>query len=1285
MNTAGLLHVCNGFGYREEDVEGTLHNYVLNDHCVDNLKDLQRFLRRDDPVERVVFKQICQWNLVARHLVPLLEYHQNDRSIVINIVKILVFLTMPVDPTSDDVVSQIEYLWKVKGGLTRSLTIAVVVSLLEQPLEHLECGTFTEDDWKLVQLLLTFFRNMLAIQDILVQHKASGMSSEFLHLRDSFLELLFNENVMDLILALTQYVDDSSRYLRNDNLLLLEIFHYIFRGQKPELIAAFDKRSQDSEGVAPTLESLKSIMDEEKEKKRCLQMRTSETSSMFNGTFSHLSVDGSLKLIKGNPTTPSNNILIKAHKKQRGPIKKIAWDGVSLMSSKKGIMELLYGFINNLISGPYNVLMQSIHEDIVKEHHAVQNSDVITFFQVASFVTSFHRNKILISKKQNLDSKTPRESFDNEVNASSVIGNICGQIAATMTEAMLLLVISKWRNAFDSLKETGDYKCLSSSSSLTKNMIRMLDLVLKLSPDNSNERKTARILLYKIFYDQTDEGFSRFLLNMIKSFNTHKQPKSDLDDLLEVIHVLLRLMEELEEHGSIRVSKKSRKRVKKKTLPVKNGPEAEKLTNEIKAVPDIDDLVHEKEKSVYRLAEDSNTSVFNNISIAETESVTIEQIDIVGMDKQSSSKINEELKGLGEEYFDNDLPDALIDEAPVSGDSSDDDHPPVTNEVDFNVSKLVSEFASSAAIQKLCWLLKFCNNNSASTNYYIICMLQRICDDLELSPMLYQLSFLTIFHEILADPNSIKKCPDVVNFLNKLVRNMMKLMKIQPLLFVEILFRKTRKECHLINADGMIHDLRTMKKKINELDNEKDIGFSNGPVHSSRKSLADALGDDEADAVHDINHWRRDISEFSNDGPNELDDANIIDGKRARTMSNSEKQTLETNKSHLPQTASRRKKKIIFDKEQESTITNLYKKFKHDRSCNRLIAEALDPDGNISPLQISCKIKQLGLKTTTSRKKREIGSESLSMMEDQVGLEENVTLKSLLKKNKNEVVPLMSSASKTTLVEEESSDDELLSVMLKSHLPQTASRRKKIIFDKEQENTITNLYKKFKYDRSCNRLIAEALDPDGNISPLQISCKIRQLGLKTTTSRKKREIGSESLSLMEDPVGLEENVTLKSLLKKNKNKNEVVPLMSSASKTTLVEEESSDDELLSVMLKKNKKPRIHGKDPTIIMSKPNPIEKITDQEDSLIDDQQPISIMMKQPFDQVMPNTAMEDKGKPLEDEKGNFLQDESALSDDFNTIEELNDSDDDLSIADSIKIASRRKCKMIINESDDD
>lgn len=43
-------------------------------------------------------------------------------------------------------------------------------------------------------------------------------------------------------------------------------------------------------------------------------------------------------------------------------------------------------------------------------------------------------------------------------------------------------------------------------------------------------------------------------------------------------------------------------------------------------------------------------------------------------------------------------------------------------------------------------------------------------------------------------------------------------------------------------------------------------------------------------------------------------------------------------------------------------------RYKDDLHCNRLIAEALNPDGNISPVQVSCKLKQLGLKC--ARRKR---------------------------------------------------------------------------------------------------------------------------------------------------------------------------------------------------------------------------------------------------------------------------------------------------------------------------
>lgn len=75
--------------------------------------------------------------------------------------------------------------------------------------------------------------------------------------------------------------------------------------------------------------------------------------------------------------------------------------------------------------------------------------------------------------------------------------------------------------------------------------------------------------------------------------------------------------------------------------------------------------------------------------------------------------------------------------------SSGDDQP--VNEVDFSVSKLVSTFANNTVIQNLCWLLKFYRSNSASTNQYIVGVLQRICDDLELSPMLYQVKNLNEF------------------------------------------------------------------------------------------------------------------------------------------------------------------------------------------------------------------------------------------------------------------------------------------------------------------------------------------------------------------------------------------------------------------------------------------------------------------------------------------------------------------------------------------------------------
>lgn len=57
-----------------------------------------------------------------------------------------------------------------------------------------------------------------------------------------------------------------------------------------------------------------------------------------------------------------------------------------------------YHAILTKLSTRVSVLMQSIRQAIEKEHHSIQKNDVIVFFQVAQFVTSFQYHRHSISK-----------------------------------------------------------------------------------------------------------------------------------------------------------------------------------------------------------------------------------------------------------------------------------------------------------------------------------------------------------------------------------------------------------------------------------------------------------------------------------------------------------------------------------------------------------------------------------------------------------------------------------------------------------------------------------------------------------------------------------------------------------------------------------------------------------------------------------------------------------------------------------------------------------------------
>lgn len=72
-------------------------------------------------------------------------------------------------------------------------------------------------------------------------------------------------------------------------------------------------------------------------------------------------------------------------------------------------------------------------------------------------------------------------------------------------------------------------------------------------------------------------------------------------------------------------------------------------------------------------------------------------------------------------------------------------------------------------------------------------------------------------------------------------------MKSYPFLFVEVLFWKTRKECHYINCGTMLNELSGLRNengKGRNVASNGESGFFEGQ-RWVRRSIADALGEDD--------------------------------------------------------------------------------------------------------------------------------------------------------------------------------------------------------------------------------------------------------------------------------------------------------------------------------------------------------------------------------------------------------------------------------------------------------
>ncbi|EFJ34141.1 hypothetical protein SELMODRAFT_406588 [Selaginella moellendorffii] len=799
-----LASIVSGIGAFETSGSDDWHQgsevFVKGSHCLEKLRELQRCLTRDNPDSRRVFMQLGQWNVAGKYLVPIIQHYSEDRHLFLASLKVSILLTLPIDQNSTNTFDQVEYLCQIKEEFRERNVLGAIIAHLEEPLRHLEKGSVSEDDWRLLQLVLAFIQNLLAVPEAM-NWVGPYPAERYSQLRDGILESLFRECGPDIVLAVTKYLPAFKNGIRKDNFLIIQILHHMFWGQKPELLFQASRK------------------------------------------------DGTRKMVLTSPFQAADETSKKCPQVEE-PEEKFARDINVPLPSRDDISVSLKDYADQFLeTGAYNILVQTFQEDVERERREIETSDFVTFYEVAEFFLSYQRYKLL---------KTLADE-------SALSDSVCGHVSCTMNEETFQMVVSKWHDYTEAAKSPNDWIPVVAVVSLLKEMIHILDLVLKKRSNFSNrDVRTARTLTYKVFYDQTERGILNTCCRSIKAFNNYKQPRRYLENMVEITHVALKLMENtIQEDGALRVVQKARNKASRKKQD------------------DSKDLSDAGPESI----EASKASLEENN-------------DILRGDQEQAGGDQEQAGGDKEQAQAEPLLDDLQD-----------DHDNVsTREGTFNVLKCVNTFADSTTVSNYCWLLTFYQSNSPALNYYIVCMLHRICKDCELEPLLYEISILETFETILLDEKlqKLEEYKFLISFINKVVRNFFKKLKSNPWLYVDVLFTRSRESSRDIADDYEFEGDTSITCLADALQEEADDGFVN--LASESTSIIGERG---------VAHRTVPVPKKRRRGP--------------------------------------------FNEEDEKRIIELFQQFKHKRSCSKLIAGALDSDGKISSAQVTRKLKQLGL------------------------------------------------------------------------------------------------------------------------------------------------------------------------------------------------------------------------------------------------------------------------------------------------------------------------------------
>lgn len=836
---AEILATCNALGIVIRGV------YEKGTDCLDCLKDLLRYLRKDDENHSVLCFLGCN-NLLEDDLLPLIKRYENETEIFDFTLRLLVALSSPAllhfqeeipeDKISNNIYLQlITYLQNYKKSFCdlevwKALARQMAKILKQRPVER------SEEEGLILERILIVIRNILHVP---THELTSFQTDNDMSLQDKIIWKIHEANIDVLFLYMCANEDESSYCLH-----MVEMVHLMLQEHLPETLAStIEQRSgQEKERDVNALMAVR-----QREQNLKLKKVQSMGSARFNGVY----------CVK-NMKSLSNNDYI-SHKfitnlddvkfDEKKTAKRIPKNRVPLKDTNTSRMSTLYirlflkKFCIEFLKS-YNKLMSLVKRELLRKASA--ESDDTYYLWAIEYFMKFNR----------------LNDFQPALISETISMQMFHHIQTQITNYHEMMQSDKKKSSIWSKRMRLGVSAYKELLQTVFTMTKSKDPVLQ---------QNADIIVSNVFYVIE---YREMLLSLLSNFDEVKFSLAYLSELVESTYMFLKMLENHSKRHSEIIIQKRKKKVKrrKKKKPTAEPPKPVDLEEEWLDFANSLSAAVQGRRNV-----PSDSFPFDGASEVPFEEQKVDamyKIRHALVSKQAEQAVSllrsarelwpdgdsfgaadidseDEFMVLREIYLsniENPHPEnnPAATEEPESRDETDEEMEAMSTmtEQQLDLNDMYKRYASHKVVRPCCLLLANYQSNSSHTNISLIKLLHRIAWDCKMHALFFQSTTFLTFQKIFQDPDvsTNPATKELYRFAKYILSKFFEAAQKNEKVFVEMLFWKGAKEAYELE-EGYDTAQSTMKGAWTEKEEEelRELYEENKDIYIEGQDVADII------------------------------------------------------------------------------------------------------------------------------------------------------------------------------------------------------------------------------------------------------------------------------------------------------------------------------------------------------------------------------------------------------------------------------------------------------------